>query len=523
MQHTGKRHSIFILFFMLLYFGASAEWLSDKGNGTTGTLQKNGRGFYKPVLSPDKFPKVSLLYAVKEQEKPTIKLHWQDSKSTAEHQAANLQYVIYRSGQMIDSESKLNKAEKLALIDNGIKTYLDSQLKPGKYYYAITVIDKKQIEYFKPEYAQTYTVDEITIKKPVITAPTNKTPQLPGTIINLKASYDKSKNQIKLKWDYKNNKRPGLLIIHRNISPISTGRLISESTILKRTLPNQGYNSLTISQPDSMTNYFAILTHNQAGTNTTINPGQNSLTQPVIIQQDKGIKKITRYITNEIIYNIYKTNHIHITNTRYQTNTVTLNVTNRVPLYLSSTNYITNYIETIKTNTVTIDKFQTNINYLTNFQVIDTFQTNNVTLTNYQTNTIDIIQFNTNTRTITRTQIVTNKQTVTVPDSYDDNNSMIRKLDNDSALLNLRSAIRRFYAVQNSGSKTALIDTARRLSQIEQNTDNNAIKYQCILYRGRAYFRMGAYTAAFKEFVKLKNIFPDESRGWINRCLNHMN
>jgi len=157
-------------------------------------------------------------------------------------------------------------------------------------------------------------------------------------------------------------------------------------------------------------------------------------------------------------------------------------------------------------------------------------QTLTNTITQTLTNTIsktltnEIIDFRTNTitRFVTNVQVVqstiTNQNITTVIQGNGAQGPYFN--EDDSAAL--RDEIRVFFRNRDSNNKAGLRRNVENFRKLQSGTRNRDVALQSTLFLGQAYFHLDEYSNAFREFVKLRESMPDESRGWINRCVERM-
>ena len=83
-------------------------------------------------------------------------------------------FNVYRSPSIINSAQELYAASRLATIKDN--TFADNSVPEfGTYYYAITVTDKNNIEYFTPLSGENFTYEGIYLKEKTISTPLNVT------------------------------------------------------------------------------------------------------------------------------------------------------------------------------------------------------------------------------------------------------------------------------------------------------------------------------------------------------------
>lgn len=95
----------------------------------------------------------------------SINVTWREAKG-------NFKYNIYRSKSMISSRDDLRVAEKVASTEKN--SCLDTNVPDyGTYFYAVTITDQNDIEYFTPSANNNYTITGIYIKGRTLTTPLN--------------------------------------------------------------------------------------------------------------------------------------------------------------------------------------------------------------------------------------------------------------------------------------------------------------------------------------------------------------
>jgi fibronectin type 3 domain-containing protein len=98
----------------------------------------------------------------------SIRLKWATDK------AKGLLFNLYRSPSVINSMQELTAASKITSTSDN--TFTDSTVPEfGTYYYAVTVTDKNNIEYFTPIPGENYTTQGAYIKEKTISTPLNVT------------------------------------------------------------------------------------------------------------------------------------------------------------------------------------------------------------------------------------------------------------------------------------------------------------------------------------------------------------
>ena len=227
----------FFIFILLIPSIILPEWLSDKKNA--GDLFKlNKHGYLMPIINEKIYPKIGLIESVYLLKKKSVRISWYNQTNK------DYRYIIYRSDKRISTLDTFYKAEKVGIVDKTSMKFLDKMTKPGKYYYAVAVLDKNKIEYFKPAYDQTYQSQPVSVIMP------------PDTVMGILANYDVSTGKIKITW--KNPITSGLIYkIYQNNSPITSLIPRKNSKYLGETEPSAGSFSY-IPEKDGSFYYCAV-------------------------------------------------------------------------------------------------------------------------------------------------------------------------------------------------------------------------------------------------------------------------
>lgn len=99
-------------------------------------------------------------------ETSSIRVTWTKAKGE------KLKYNIYRSKSMISARADLEVAEKVASTEEN--SYTDRNVPDyGTYFYAVTITDRNDIEYFTPSANNNYAISGIYIKGRTLTTPLN--------------------------------------------------------------------------------------------------------------------------------------------------------------------------------------------------------------------------------------------------------------------------------------------------------------------------------------------------------------
>ncbi|MDR2735027.1 MAG: hypothetical protein LBC99_10420 [Spirochaetota bacterium] len=117
-------------------------------------------------------------------------------------------------------------------------------------------------------------------------------------------------------------------------------------------------------------------------------------------------------------------------------------------------------------------------------------------------------------------KIVTNIKYVdqTIPGAQSDSAPTIKTTDTAA----LRKEVISFFRNRDEKNTQGLRANIDHFRMFEVTAKNEDIRNQSVLFAGQAFYHLGEYSNAFREFVRLKDIMPDESRGWINRCVERM-
>ncbi len=568
-----------IIVFLLLSSILHGEWLSEKNPSKFApTIKKltgntNKHGFYKPKIKKDKFPKISILHSQKDS--PTkIKLTWDPPTGDL----SKVRYAIYTAPNPINSYEKFLNATRISYLNGRENKFLNAINKSGTFYYAVSVISNNT-EYFVPEFDQSYTAGGISMnQKPIYTVkgitttydpltkvikikwtlPPNSTqkykiirserPILFPTDIdsarvlaetslntdeyslaadkegffwyavlsiaqdnrlsrklilsenvtrnelaiklseekielvkNLKAIYNPTNNSIEINWSPLKSNSSAVKLFQSKQESISSKPILLNSTLLKTFLPNSQQTNFTINNPSVGNWFFAAITYNNSKVDYTLQPATNTLLYPVVIKSNatnlSNILAPTNkfddglgFQTNQII--IYRTNEFNF----YQTNEITIIKTNIIEVLVAKTNFID------------IPQFETNIIHITN----------QITITNE-------IQTTGTQKTITPNKRQSNITTIS-----------------EDSTKQLRTVIRDFYKNTATNYVSGFNNNITELLKIRANTTAPAIKAQCTLFIGRAYFRLKKYNIAIKYFINIQNSLPDESNIWIRRCIRYM-
>ena len=112
----------------------------------------------------------------------SVVIKWKNPKGD------NLKFCLYRSKSLISSPAELEVAEKIATTDNN--EFMDNNIPEyGSFFYAVTVVDKNNIEYFSPEPDKNFTTKGVYRKGKTLSTPLNV------------AAFLTDNNSVIIKWE----------------------------------------------------------------------------------------------------------------------------------------------------------------------------------------------------------------------------------------------------------------------------------------------------------------------------------
>jgi hypothetical protein len=525
-ERPSIRQVLFTLALFSLPFIVSSAWLGDTADtllADVGTrinplyTQRPDLDLRREFLVPEtpqaEWPKVSYIDTRFDRDAGHVVIRWEGAVNLP----AGSRYAVYRGIRMLSSVTALGLAERISpLLDSSVVEYFDRNAPVGDFYYAVTIVDQNNYEYFRPELDQTYTFDPVRV--PVAA---EREAVLPALVRGIQARYEADEDVLRLSWEYSNIEIPGLVIYHAGTLALLNENILRQQAA-HRVAPGSRETEFLIRLPEAGEHFFTIYSFNNEGqTNSHALPGENSLAQAVIVPPRQGVQESP--LGQPV--NVWRTNFIDvfITNQRpvhiYRTNETTVFLTNRQPVNLVVTNTVTRFVtnEQICANQVspmdftftnqtfiTNDRFVTNTHFITNFIVSHHYITNH--------------QFITNHHVINIHNTIPNTPSGTVVQGERAREPFFN--EEDSA--KLREEIRRFYGNRESNNRAGLRTNVENLHRLQMTTRSPDVALQSTLFLGQVYFHLGEYTNAFREFVKLRESMPDESSGWINRCVERM-
>ncbi|HPH01552.1 MAG TPA: hypothetical protein PK297_01165 [Spirochaetota bacterium] len=559
------------------------------------------RGFFVPSTPATSWPRASLIQTDLDPGTGKVIVRWQDS-SVINTPTQGTRYAVYRGSTLLSSEAALDTAQRVGLVDAGVRVYTDSDVPDGKYFYAVTVVDANNFEYYRPAFDQSYTFDAISVEQgvPIVTGiaaafessskmihlrwnnPATTTnslmyviyqstspfisiqdpgvrevgrvqspatnysvlvsgegsyyhaivtrnpsgrqstvlrngsnvtdaalavkiqsgPDLPLLVTGINSSFDPNSRVVTLRWKYRDQRLPGLVIYHNTTAPMTIKGALSSAVPVHTVRPGSGETNFSMAAANPGNHFFSIVSFEGIKTNDILLSGENTIGQPLVVPYpDFYVRRtnyIVEYVTNVRIINVVQTN----------TNLYLMFQTNRQSVNAWSTNL----------NLIKVDRFVTNDRVV----ISDRTVTNLRVVTNTRVVTNQHIVHLTNIRhvTVTNERVVTTGRPVTVTNIA--RNDLVPEPYREAGVAQLRSEIRTFFNHRDSGNKNGLFGNIYALRRLQSITRDPDVERQCTLFIGQAYFYLGEYTTAFREFIKLKDSLPEESRGWINRCVERM-
>ncbi len=595
-------------------------WLSDKQGGATSvssspvsslsvasssssvsSLGPMRRGFFVPSTPTASWPKASLIQADFDPGSGKVLVRWQDS-SVVDMPAQGTRYAVYRGSTLLSSEASLDAAQRVGIVAHGVRVFSDADVPDGKHFYAVSVVDANNVEYFRPVFDQSYTFDAVQVEQgvPIVTGiaaqwdsrtktinlswknPSGSTNELefvmyqsgtpfigltdpgvrevgrvtspatnyaimtssqgsyyhaivtrnksgrqstvlrnqvnvtdvplavsfpldsdlPSLVTGITTTFDANARVVTLRWKYRDQRLPGLVIYHNNTAPMTVKGALSSAVPVHTVKPGSGETNFNMASPNPGNHFFSIVSFDGRKTNDVLLSGENTLGLPVVVPYpDMFVRRtnyVVEYVTNVRIINIVQTN----------TNLYLMFLTNRRTVNAWSTNLNLVKVDRIVTNDRVIisDRTVTNLRVVTNTQVV----TNRHVV--YLTNVKQV--------TVTNERIVRPQ-----PDSTTNTirNDLVPRPYAEAGLVQLRGEVRSFFKNRDTNDRNGLYANIYALRRLQASSGaDREISGQCMLFIGQAYFHLGEYTTAFREFVKLKDVLPEESRGWINRCVERM-
>ena len=492
----------------------------------------------------------------------SVSLQWSHDR------AASTQFRIYVSSVRITDPSSIATLQMIGTTAAGQTRYSYKPLQSGSFYYAVIPVSSGGV------YNNSLSQGN-SLTSPLLVTTTTPS-SMPPMITGLKAKYNRFAGMMDVHWRYQSPERPGLRVYINHRSMISNNALLGKSMMIKDFRPGTNLTNFRIAAAGAGKYYLAIISYNVSGIfNNKLIPDWNITSKPMIVP---GMKTTTvtnyvtatnyLYITNitPVFVTNYKmvtketlkpltntyTNIIHMTNQIDVTNYIATNDIDSVTNIIYATNYVTNHIDIDMTNTITniidMTNMITNTVDITNEINITNGMTNIVFLTNTFTNTIAATNWTgvTNIHTVTNETTVTNSVNVTnfrFKTLFLTNRVIIKETGNRTGnttyrppvrdrrppantgyrdRITLRRTVRSFFRNRSRRNRSGMWANIRQLRRIMNSTTDRSVKNQCLLFIGRAYYNLGQYLTAFRNFVRLKKQLPDESRFWIRRCVSKM-
>ncbi len=186
--------------------------------------------------------------------KGAVKITWDVHKDSDDD------YIVGRSISVPDTMEKVLKAISVKLIPAGAKTEaIDSNLKPGAYYYCVVARSKIMDREINLYAAQNYTISPVIIEKDIYREPELVLPQQ----VSLIYTRIINNNQVRITW--RGIEQRGIVYtIYRNAIPLdSPAKLAQAEKIKVITDGRESYVDSSISK--SGTYYYAITTKDISG------------------------------------------------------------------------------------------------------------------------------------------------------------------------------------------------------------------------------------------------------------------
>jgi len=594
---------IALLFAVLPPLVISAAWLSDKsasGSSSNATGSRNPHDYLYPTIkvSDSNFPMVSLISAGYQAGSRSVQITWQDSTikkqglSPATLRAfgpriswdnqgkAQFRYALYRSREMIASESIFYKATKIGVVYAGTMKFQDTTVQSGKYHYAVSVLDEGDTEYFKPSYDQSYTSEPVAVA------------DLPNPVTGLMASYDRVNNRVNLSWSHDKPQSTTYRVYvsrSRILTPASPGRL--------QMLGTAGSNQTTFQYAPTASGsyYYAVIPLGSDGVMNTAMSSANSLATPLLVNlPPAGAGALPAMVTAlKASYDLsakvmavswlYQTDErpglqVYMNHQNMITNEGILQSSKLIKDFRPGTS-LTNfkisdawagshYLAIISynasgvfnrklipnwnvtTNPVSVPglkaaaatRYVIATNYLFITNITPVFITNyteitretlkplsstytNITITNTATVTNSITVTNYRFKTLFLTNRVIIKETGRSGQPDNGYRTSIRRTPLDTGYrdrITLRRIVKQFFRNRARRNRGGFRTNIQQLKAVMHSSTSQSVKDQCLLFIGRAYYNLGQHLIAFRHFVRLRRRLPDESRFWIRRCVSRM-
>ena len=291
-------------------------------------------------------------------------------------------------------------------------------------------------------------------------------PDLPLLVTGINSSFDPNSRVVTLRWKYRDQRLPGLVIYHNTTAPMTIKGALSSAVPVHTVRPGSGETNFSMAAANPGNHFFSIVSFEGIKTNDILLSGENTIGQPLVVPYpDFYVRRtnyIVEYVTNVRIINVVQTN----------TNLYLIFQTNRQSVNAWSTNL----------NLIKVDRFVTNDRVV----ISDRTVTNLRVVTNTRVVTNQHIVHLTNIRhvTVTNERVVTTGRPVTVTNIA--RNDLVPEPYREAGVAQLRSEIRTFFNHRDSGNKNGLLGNIRA-AQTQSITRDPDVERQCTLFIGQAY------------------------------------
>jgi hypothetical protein len=181
--------------------------------------------------------------------------------------------TIYKSGEIIDTESKISKASKIITLKNNEEKYIDT-LSPGNNFYAVLITGRvTNMDYLVLIPYRNFNSTPVLLAEDDITDDVYKI---------TKCSASSNKTSIIFDWNYAtDSQRLARVVIYRNVSPISSDAVLNTSIKISTSSID---SKIFVDVPISGINYYyAVFIENEK--NKQFVPGVSYTTNPVYIEK----------------------------------------------------------------------------------------------------------------------------------------------------------------------------------------------------------------------------------------------
>ncbi|HEC93732.1 MAG TPA: tetratricopeptide repeat protein [Candidatus Atribacteria bacterium] len=205
-------------------------------------------------------------------DKGKVKLNWEPPSTEG------IIALIYRDTQIIDSKEKLTSDRFITNVNALAGEFVDTVTESGKYYYAIVTTKDK------------VTNKELVEDQNYISIPVNvEVLKLPPPVTNISVKLSDDKKTIIIQWQSVSNVNE--YNIFRANEIIDDAKKLESAELIGAV--EQGDEKFVDNSLDAPGKYYyAIITVNDAGENTTLIPDKNCTTKPIEIERKEEKKKI---------------------------------------------------------------------------------------------------------------------------------------------------------------------------------------------------------------------------------------